>query len=106
MPLGFVHGYNSVIQIFQVKRCEASISLAKPSPIAEEVLKLFEESEFDMPTPIQSIAWPILSQKRDLVGIASTGSGKTLAVRHVFDASVVVVILLRLVHSPSRLSRP
>lgn len=33
-----------------------------------------------MPTPIQSIAWPILGQNRDLVGIASTGSGKTLAV--------------------------
>jgi superfamily II DNA/RNA helicase len=33
-----------------------------------------------MPTPIQSIAWPILNQNRDLVGIASTGSGKTLAV--------------------------
>jgi superfamily II DNA/RNA helicase len=46
----------------------------------EEVFKQFEESEFDMPTPIQSIAWPILSQNRDLVGIASTGSGKTLAV--------------------------
>ncbi|UJR36494.1 hypothetical protein I4U23_029215 [Adineta vaga] len=45
----------------------------------EEVLKQFEESEFDMPTPIQSIAWPILSHGRDLVGIASTGSGKTLA---------------------------
>jgi superfamily II DNA/RNA helicase len=47
---------------------------------SEEVLKQFEESEFDMPTPIQSIAWPILGQNRDLVGIASTGSGKTLAV--------------------------
>jgi len=47
---------------------------------SEEVLKQFEESEFDMPTPIQSIAWPILNQNRDLVGIASTGSGKTLAV--------------------------
>ncbi|CAF4870602.1 unnamed protein product, partial [Rotaria magnacalcarata] len=34
---------------------------------------------FDIPTPIQSIAWPILSQNRDLVGIASSGSGKTLA---------------------------
>lgn len=47
----------------------------------DEVLKQFEENEYDMPTPIQSIAWPILSQKRDLVGIASTGSGKTLAVK-------------------------
>lgn len=47
---------------------------------SEEIMKQFEESEFDMPTPIQSIAWPILTQKRDLVGIASTGTGKTLAV--------------------------
>ncbi|CAF1138264.1 unnamed protein product [Adineta steineri] len=46
---------------------------------SEEVLKQFEECEFDMPTPIQSIAWPILNHDRDLVGIASTGSGKTLA---------------------------
>jgi len=52
----------------------------KNSSFIEEVIKQFEESEFDMPTPIQSIAWPILSHDRDLVGIASTGSGKTLAV--------------------------
>ncbi|CAF4106656.1 unnamed protein product [Rotaria magnacalcarata] len=45
----------------------------------EKILKEFEENEFDIPTPIQSIAWPILSQNRDLVGIASSGSGKTLA---------------------------
>ena len=77
--------------------------LIERSPILDEVLKLFEESEFDMPTPIQSIAWPILSQKRDLVGIASTGSGKTLAVRNVSDA-LLVLSLLRLVHPPSRLS--
>lgn len=50
------------------------------SPFVEEILKQFEENEFDMPTPIQSIAWPILAQNRDLIGIASTGSGKTLAV--------------------------
>ncbi|CAF4870403.1 unnamed protein product, partial [Rotaria sp. Silwood1] len=46
---------------------------------SEKILKQFEEDEFDMPTPIQSIAWPILSQNRDLVGIANSGSGKTLA---------------------------
>ncbi|CAF1138893.1 unnamed protein product [Rotaria sordida] len=45
----------------------------------EKILKQFEENEYDIPTPIQSIAWPILSQNRDLVGIASSGSGKTLA---------------------------
>jgi len=34
---------------------------------------------FDVPTPIQAQAWPILLEKRDVVGIAETGSGKTLA---------------------------
>lgn len=39
---------------------------------------------FQKPTPIQSQAWPILTQtvngrKRDVVGIAETGSGKTCA---------------------------
>ncbi len=56
------------------------MSCNKNSSFIEEVIKQFEESEFDMPTPIQSIAWPILTHDRDLVGIASTGSGKTLAV--------------------------
>ncbi|CAF0824511.1 unnamed protein product [Didymodactylos carnosus] len=44
----------------------------------EEILKIFEENEYDIPTPIQSLAWPVLQQGRDIVGIASTGSGKTL----------------------------
>jgi len=34
---------------------------------------------FKMPMPIQSQAWPILMQGRDLIGVAETGSGKTLA---------------------------
>ncbi|CAF0789687.1 unnamed protein product [Didymodactylos carnosus] len=44
----------------------------------EEILKVFEENEYELPTPIQSVAWPVLQQGRDIVGIASTGSGKTL----------------------------
>ncbi len=81
MQLEFVRGYNLVIQIFQVKsKRRFSIIESLCVFFSEEVLKQFEESEFDMPTPIQSIAWPILNQNRDLVGIASTGSGKTLAV--------------------------
>lgn len=36
-------------------------------------------SSFTKPTPIQSVSWPALMAKRDVVGIAETGSGKTLS---------------------------
>ena len=44
----------------------------------EGVMKAFDQAGFKKPTPIQSMAWPILLSGRDLVGIAKTGSGKTL----------------------------
>jgi len=34
---------------------------------------------FEKPTVIQSISWPVAMSGRDMVGIAQTGSGKTLA---------------------------
>ena len=34
---------------------------------------------YTTPTPIQSLAWPVLLQGRDCIGLAQTGSGKTLA---------------------------
>lgn len=42
------------------------------------------------PTPIQSIALPIVMSGRDIIGIAKTGSGKTLSFllpmfRHIID---------------------
>lgn len=43
------------------------------------VRKSFTAQGFEKPTPIQAQAWPILLQKRDMVGIAKTGSGKTYA---------------------------
>ena len=36
-------------------------------------------TDFKMPTPIQSAAWPFLLSGRDVIGVAETGSGKTLA---------------------------
>lgn len=59
---------------------ESIFTLPIHSLIVEKVLKQLEEHEFDIPTPIQSIAWPILSQNRDLTAITNSGSGKTLAV--------------------------
>nr|CCC91911.1 unnamed protein product [Trypanosoma congolense IL3000] len=38
----------------------------------------FMDLGYTAPTPIQSIAWPILLNSRDLVGVAKTGSGKTM----------------------------
>eukprot|EP00948_MAST-09A_sp_MAST-9A-sp1_P002996 g2996.t1 len=40
------------------------------------VTKLMQRS-FDKPTPIQSQAWPIVNQGRDIISVAKTGSGKT-----------------------------
>jgi ATP-dependent RNA helicase DDX5/DBP2 len=37
----------------------------------------FERAGYSHPTAIQSQAWPIALQGRDLVAIANTGSGKT-----------------------------
>lgn len=38
----------------------------------------FAEMKFSSPTLIQSMAWPAILNKRDLVAIARTGSGKTM----------------------------
>jgi len=45
-----------------------------PGPVVAELSK-----QFQAPTAIQSISWPIGLSGLDLVGIARTGSGKTLA---------------------------
>lgn len=39
----------------------------------------FADAQYVEPTPIQSIAWPIVLNSRDMVGVAKTGSGKTMA---------------------------
>ena len=41
--------------------------------------RLEAEDTFVAPTAIQSQAWPVAQQGRDMIGIAQTGSGKTLA---------------------------
>lgn len=59
--------------------------------ILSNPLKLFEhlnipkrlmtyiKSKFSVPTPIQSLGWPLALSGRNMVGIAETGSGKTLS---------------------------
>ncbi len=44
-----------------------------------EVLRAVSEAGYDVPTPIQAQAIPLILQKRDIIGIAQTGTGKTAA---------------------------
>ena len=48
-------------------------------PLAEPILKALDRAKFTVPTPIQAQAIPIVTQGKDLIGIAQTGTGKTLA---------------------------
>ncbi len=47
--------------------------------IAEPILKAVREKGYGEPTPIQQQAIPIVSQGKDIFGIAQTGTGKTAA---------------------------
>ena len=44
-----------------------------------EVLRAVSEAGYDVPTPIQAQAIPLILQGRDMIGIAQTGTGKTAA---------------------------
>lgn len=50
----------------------------KQAPFSPILLRLFDKEGFVIPTPIQSQAWPICMQGRDMISVARTGSGKTL----------------------------
>lgn len=47
-------------------------------PFGSDTIRQKIVKSFDKPTAIQSQAWPILLEGKDLIGIAKTGSGKTL----------------------------
>lgn len=47
--------------------------------IAPNILGVLDKHNFKIPTPIQEKSIPIVSEGKDLVGIAQTGTGKTLA---------------------------
>ncbi|CAD7944267.1 unnamed protein product [Amoebophrya sp. A25] len=51
-----------------------------PKKLPEDLIRLLSDgAKFERPTTIQSVVWPILMRKEDLIGVAQTGSGKTLA---------------------------
>ena len=51
----------------------------KSLEIIEPILKALHEEGYEIPTPIQAQAIPIVLQGTDLLGCAQTGTGKTAA---------------------------
>lgn len=47
--------------------------------ISEPILKALSDKKYEIPTPIQEQAIPVVFSGRDLLGIAQTGTGKTAA---------------------------
>ncbi len=47
--------------------------------ISEPILKALRDKKYEIPTPIQEQAIPVVTDGRDLLGIAQTGTGKTAA---------------------------
>ena len=47
--------------------------------ITPKILKALEEEKYEIPTPIQEEAIPLILAGRDLLGCAQTGTGKTAA---------------------------
>ncbi|GAB1609143.1 probable ATP-dependent RNA helicase DDX43 isoform X1 [Argonauta hians] len=45
----------------------------------DDILNQIKKQGFKKPSPIQSQAWPVLLQGKDMIGIAQTGTGKTMA---------------------------
>ena len=45
-----------------------------------EILEEIYKQNFEVPSPIQSQAWPVLLKGYDLIGIAQTGTGKTFLI--------------------------
>jgi superfamily II DNA/RNA helicase len=57
-------------------------------------MNTIKKQNFEKPTIIQSVSWPILLSGHDIVGIAQTGSGKTLG--------FVVPLIMHILHQKKK----
>ena len=51
----------------------------KDLKISKQILNALDEAGFEIPTPVQVEAFPVIRSGKDMIGIAQTGTGKTLA---------------------------
>ena len=51
----------------------------KDLKISKQILNALHEAGFEIPTPVQVEAFPVIRSGKDMIGIAQTGTGKTLA---------------------------
>ena len=51
----------------------------KELSIIPKIIKALEQEHYEIPTPIQEEAIPVVLSGRDLLGCAQTGTGKTAA---------------------------
>jgi superfamily II DNA/RNA helicase len=58
--------------------CPAPYFKFTDAPFGDAVMRKLTAAGYEAPTPIQSQAWPIVMQGRDIISVAKTGSGKTL----------------------------
>ena len=47
--------------------------------LSENILRALKDVNYEIPSPIQAEAIPILLERRNLIGRAQTGTGKTAA---------------------------
>ena len=59
-------------------------------PYPEILVEMYEQN-FEVPSPIQCQAWPVLLKGYDLIGIAQTGTGKALSELHFYFFKSIVL---------------
>lgn len=87
-----VDAYRAELEDIKVrgKNCPRPIKKWAHCGCSKKVMEIMKKQQYEMPTPIQAQAIPVIMNGKDMIGIAKTGSGKTLAFltpmfRHIMD---------------------